>query len=63
MPTSSHIFYIPLVLLIGLVLGLFMGRRSAFLQQQEDERRKKREAERKARAAATATAPKEPPSP
>jgi hypothetical protein len=48
--TSSHIFFIPLVLLIGLVLGIALGRRSAFLQVEEEQRRAKREAERKKKA-------------
>lgn len=47
--TSSHIFFIPLVLLVGLVLGIVLGRRSAFLQIEEERKRQKREAERKAR--------------
>ena len=47
--TSSHIFFIPLVLLAGLVLGIVLGRRSAFLQIEEDRKRQKREADRRAR--------------
>jgi len=51
--TSSHIFFIPLVLLVGLVLGIALGRRSAILQMQEEARRQKREADRKNRAGAS----------
>jgi hypothetical protein len=45
--TSSHVFYIPLILLAGFILGLVVGRRSAELQRIEEERRRKREAQRK----------------
>jgi hypothetical protein len=52
--TSAHIFFIPLVLLVGLVLGIALGRRSAFLQIEEERRREQKAAERKARADAGA---------
>lgn len=55
--TSSHIFFIPLVLLAGLVLGIVLGRRSAFLQIEEEQKRQKREAERRAREQGGASAP------
>ena len=55
--TSSHIFFIPLVMLTGLVLGIVLGRRSAFLQVQEEARRQKREAERTAKASPSAAVP------
>jgi hypothetical protein len=51
MPTSSHLFYIPLVLLVGLVLGVVLGRRSILVQQAEAERRKRLEEARAARQA------------
>lgn len=45
--TTDHVFYIPLVLLAGLVLGLFLGRRSLTVDQDEDaERDERREARR-----------------
>jgi len=47
--TSSHIFFIPLVMLAGLVLGIVLGRRSAFLQIEAEKTRLKRAADRKAR--------------
>lgn len=56
--TSSHIFYIPLILMAGFVIGLFIGRRSAELQREEDERRRRLEARKKAQAAAASDAPK-----
>ena len=34
--TTSHIFYIPLVLLAGLVLGVILGRRSVEMAAEED---------------------------
>ncbi len=49
--TSAHIFFIPLVLTVGIVIGIALGRRSAFLQIEEETKRKKREADRKAKAA------------
>ncbi|MGB0589844.1 MAG: hypothetical protein ACPGU1_09210 [Myxococcota bacterium] len=46
--TTDHVFYIPLVLLAGLVLGLFLGRRSLAVDQDEDaEREARREARRR----------------
>ncbi len=46
--TTDHIFYIPLILLAGLVIGLFLGRRSVAVDQDEDaEREARREARRK----------------
>ena len=57
--TSSHIFFIPIVLIVGLVLGIPLGRRSAFMQVQDEQRRAKREAERKGRAKPSEAAPSE----
>ncbi len=51
MPTSSHVFYIPLVLLVGLILGVLLGRRSVLVQQAEAERRRQLEEARAARRA------------
>lgn len=48
--TSAHIFFIPLILLVGLLLGIVLGRRAALLQIEEEARRQKREADRKTRA-------------
>lgn len=44
--TSSHIFYIPLVFLLGLILGIMLGRRSAVVQREEEERLARRRAAR-----------------
>jgi hypothetical protein len=45
--TTDHVFYIPLMLLAGLVIGLFLGRRSVAVDQDEDvEREARREARR-----------------
>ena len=57
--TSSHIFFIPLVMLVGLVLGIALGRRSAFMQVQDEQRRAKREAGRRGRAKPSEAAPSE----
>lgn len=52
--TSSHIFYIPLILIIGFVLGIVVGRRSAELQREEEDRKKRLQAKRQ-KADSTAT--------
>lgn len=36
--TSAHFFFIPLMIFVGLVLGVALGRRSAFLQVEEEAR-------------------------
>lgn len=35
--SSSHIYYIPLLLMVGLAVGHFLGRRSAIVQRNEEE--------------------------
>ena len=49
--TTSHIFYIPLVLLVGLVLGVILGRRSVEMAAEEERRREARRAARQRRVA------------
>lgn len=49
--TTSHIFYIPLVLLAGLVLGIFLGRRSLAVEADDDAERVARRAARRQRLA------------
>lgn len=45
--TTDHIFYIPLMILAGLVIGLYLGRRSLGVEHDEDaEREARREARR-----------------
>lgn len=49
--TSSHLFYIPLMILVGLVVGFILGRKAGIgyilakneQEQRRAERRKKRE--------------------
>jgi hypothetical protein len=52
LPPSSHFIYIPLVLIIGLVLGFFVGARvtneSHALEAKRIEERAKKKAERQA---------------
>ena len=49
--TTSHIFYIPLVLLAGLVLGIMLGRRSVVMAAEDEARRNaRREVRRRALA-------------
>jgi hypothetical protein len=52
MPTSSHLFYIPLILILGIIIGVALGRRSLLVQQAEAERRRRLEENRAAKAAA-----------
>ncbi|MCA9516437.1 MAG: hypothetical protein KC635_15965 [Myxococcales bacterium] len=56
MPTSSHIFYIPIVFVLGLILGVVLGRRSALVQIEEEKRLAQRKAARKSGAASADTA-------
>jgi hypothetical protein len=52
MPTSSHIFFIPGILLIGMFLGFILGTRAARNQfDLQRKREEEREAVRAARAA------------
>ncbi len=57
--TTSHIFYIPLVLLAGLVLGVLLGRRSVAMADDEEKRREERRAARRAKIAALESAERE----
>lgn len=60
--TSSHIFYIPLILLVGFILGLVVGRRSAELAREEEARKQRlQERRQKAAQAPAASTGKEPP--
>lgn len=56
--TSGHVIFIPLVLMVGGLLGFIMGARAARnaydLQRKRDEERAKVQAERAARKAAKA---------
>jgi hypothetical protein len=57
MPTSSHIFFIPGVLLIGMFLGFILGARAARNQfDLQRKREEEREAVKAARAAKKAAA-------
>ena len=56
--TTDHIFYIPLMILAGLVMGLFLGRRSVEVDHDEDaERDARREARRRRLAELDSQAP------
>lgn len=58
--TSGHVIFIPLMLMVGGLLGFIMGARAARnaydLQRKRDEERAKVQAERAARKAARAAA-------
>ncbi len=47
--SSSHIFFIPGILLVGAVFGYFFGRRMLLTEQAERSRSAERKAARKAR--------------
>lgn len=53
-PPTSHVIYIPVILILGLVLGFIMGSRATrdayAMQQRHAEDRAKRRAEREQRA-------------
>ena len=49
--TTSHVFYIPLVLLAGFVLGLLLGRRSIEAETEVVDAREARRAARRKRLA------------
>lgn len=56
LPPSSHFIYIPVILVLGVVLGFVMGSRATrdqlrFEQNQAEERARKRQARQAARAA------------
>ena len=63
MPTSSHIFFIPGILLIGMFLGFVLGARAARnqmdLQRKREEEREAVRAARAAKKAAAGDSPKE----
>lgn len=40
--SSAHIFYIPVLFMVGLLAGYFMGRRAAEAEQEEEKRRLQR---------------------
>lgn len=46
--SSSHVFFIPAVLLVGGLVGWVMGRRMMLAEQAERERAEERKAERRA---------------
>ncbi len=55
--TSSHVFYIPLMIIVGIIIGLVLGRRSVLVQQEEERRLAERKAARRKRAADAAPSP------
>lgn len=40
--SSAHIFYIPVLFMVGLLAGYFLGRRAAEAEQKEEKRRLQR---------------------
>ena len=50
MPTAAHVIYIPVMLMIGVVIGYVLGGRAAREAQVAEEARKARRAARRAQA-------------
>lgn len=48
--TGSHIFYIPLILIVGGLIGYVLGRRSYAMELEEQRRREERRAARRAQS-------------
>lgn len=59
MPTVAHFIYIPVMLMLGVVLGYFFGNRAAQDAMLAEQARKDARAARRARAAAAKDAPPE----
>jgi hypothetical protein len=61
LPPSSHVIYIPLMLIVGAILGFILGTRAAKdahnLQRRRDEEREAARAARAARKASGRTGP------
>ena len=53
--TSSHVFYIPMMLLAGAVIGFVMGRRSLAAEQAHAKAREERRAARRKKISEEAT--------
>ena len=47
-PTLNHVFYIPLILALGAVIGYWWGSRNVMLRLAEEERAKRQREERRA---------------
>lgn len=53
-PTLDHVFYIPLILAAGAILGYWWGRRALTIQLAEEERAQRLRADRRAQRRADA---------
>ena len=51
--TSSHVFFIPAVLLVGAIIGYVMGRRLLLAEQAEEQAAMQRKASRRAERGAS----------
>ncbi|TXD37255.1 hypothetical protein FRC98_11025 [Lujinxingia vulgaris] len=62
--TTAHIFYIPVMIAVGMLAGFFLGRRAAEMEAQERRKRLKRkramEARRKGAAEGAQAASEQP---
>jgi uncharacterized protein YneF (UPF0154 family) len=58
MMTGNHIFYIPMMIMVGLVIGFMLGRRSMAAEIEYEQRRAARKEARKNKV--TARTPSEP---
>ena len=57
MMTGNHIFYIPMMIMVGLVIGFVLGRRSMAAEIEYEERRAARKEARKKKMAAAGSKP------
>jgi heme exporter protein D len=44
--TSSHIFYIPMMIIVGLIIGFLLGRKAMLAEIEQQRRREERRAGR-----------------
>jgi len=51
--TTGHIFFIPLMIAVGFVMGLLLGRRSYAMEAEEEARLERRKEARRERAHAS----------
>ncbi|RDV36549.1 hypothetical protein DV096_19040 [Bradymonadaceae bacterium TMQ3] len=58
--TTAHIFYIPVMIAVGMLAGFFLGRRSAELEAQERRKRLKRRKAMEARRKGATESPEAP---
>ena len=51
--TGSHVFYIPMMIIVGLVIGFILGRKAMAAEIEQQRRREERRAGRRADSSST----------